>query len=114
VKAPKPEGDRPTLKKSTSKIGLNIVWSDKPVNEEPKEDVETESMKMRNFKLPMPDITWEHERRAAEAEAAARLAAEQEARAAAKNKLKNKYAQVLLEEMSKSKTAPPVGWSALS
>ncbi|CAE6452188.1 unnamed protein product [Rhizoctonia solani] len=114
VREPKPESDRPALKKSTSKIGLNIVWSDKPVNEEPKEDVETESMKMRNFKLPMPDITWDHERKAAEAEAAAKLAAEQEARAAAKNKLKNKYAQALREEMLKDKAAAPVGWSLLS
>ncbi|KAF8713728.1 hypothetical protein RHS03_00505, partial [Rhizoctonia solani] len=115
VKEPKSESDRPALKKSTSKLGLNIVWSEKPVNEEPKEEVETESMKMRNFKLPMPDITWEHERKAAEAEAAAKLAAEQEARAAAKSKLKNKYAQALREEMSKDKAPPAAaGWSLLS
>lgn len=71
-------------------------------------------MKMKNFKIPMPDITWEHERKAAEAEAAAKLAAEQEARAAAKTKLKNKYAQALREEMAKDAAPAPVGWSLLS
>ncbi|KDN49036.1 hypothetical protein RSAG8_02389, partial [Rhizoctonia solani AG-8 WAC10335] len=122
VKESKPENDRPTLKKSTSKLGLNIVWTDKPVSEEPKGDAETESMKMRNFKLPMPDITWEHERKAAETEAAAKFAeeqkaraAEEEIRAAAKAKLRNKYAQALREEMAKDKAkAPAVGWSLLS
>ncbi|KAJ1302694.1 hypothetical protein OPQ81_003010 [Rhizoctonia solani] len=112
IKEPKPEGERPTLKKSTSKLGLNIVWSDKPVSEEPKEDVETESMKIKSFKLPMPDITWEHERKAAEA----KLAEEQAARAANKAKLKNAYALALQEEMAKAKDKPatPVGWSLLS
>lgn len=113
VKEPKLDSDRPTFKKSTSKIGLNIVWSDKPVNEEPKAESENESVKKSsNFKLPMPEITWEHERKAAEAEAAAKLAAEHEARAAAKVQLKSKYAQALREEMAKDKG--PVGWSLLS
>jgi hypothetical protein len=99
----RPDGDRPTLKKSTSKMGLNIVWSDKPVNEEPDANAETESIKKSsNFKLPMPDVTWDHERKAAEAEAAAKLAAEQETRAAAKAKLKNKYAQALRDSQGQS------------
>jgi len=109
----KPDADRPTLKKSTSKLGLNIVWSDKPPTEEPEAETDKDSLKKpSSFKIPMPDVTWDHERKAAEAEAAAKLQAEQEAKAAAKAKLKNKYAQALRDEISKEKA--PVGWSRLS
>ncbi|KAF8602386.1 hypothetical protein BDV93DRAFT_198777 [Ceratobasidium sp. AG-I] len=109
----KPDANRPTLKKSTSTLGLNIVWSDKPPTEEPEADADKESLKKpSSFKLPMPDVTWDHERKAAEAEAAAKLEAEQEAKAAAKAKLKNKYAQALRDEMTKEKA--PVGWSRFS
>ncbi|KAG8718579.1 hypothetical protein FRC08_004947 [Ceratobasidium sp. 394] len=111
-KEPSQDSERPTLKKSTSKMGLNIVWSDKPQTEEP-QSTETAGLKRKaSFKLPMPDVTWEHERKAAEAEAAAKLKAEQDAKAAAKAKLKNKYAQALLDEMNAEKA--PVGWSRFS
>ncbi|KAG9084131.1 hypothetical protein FRC06_004195, partial [Ceratobasidium sp. 370] len=97
------DSERPTLKRSTSKMGLNIVWSDKPQTEEP-QSTESGGLKRKaSFKLPMPDVTWDHERKAAEAEAAAKLKAEQEAKAAAKAKLKNKYAQALLDEMNAEK-----------
>ncbi|KAG9123971.1 hypothetical protein FRC07_013314 [Ceratobasidium sp. 392] len=100
---PSQDSERPTLKRSTSKLGLNIVWSDKPQTEEP-ESTETGTLKRKaSFKLPMPDVTWDHERKAAEAEAAAKLQAEQEAKAVAKAKLKNKYAQALQNEMNAEK-----------
>ncbi|QRV94834.1 hypothetical protein RhiJN_22852 [Ceratobasidium sp. AG-Ba] len=111
VKSREPSQERTTLKRSTSKLGLNIVWSDKPQTEEP-EPVEGTLKRKASFKLPMPDVTWDHERKAAEAEAAAKLKAEQEVKAAAKAKLKNKYAQALLDEMNAEK--PAIGWSRFS
>ncbi|KAG8736209.1 hypothetical protein FRC12_017730 [Ceratobasidium sp. 428] len=111
-RGPSQDSERPTLKRSTSKLGLNIVWSDKPQTEEP-QSTETGSLKRKaSFKLPMPDVTWEHERKAAEAEAAEKVKAEHEAKAAAKAKLKNKYAQALRDEMNAAQ--PPVGWSRFS
>lgn len=112
VNSGEPSQERPpALKRSTSKLGLNIVWSDKPQTEEP-QPVEGSLKRKPSFKLPMPDVTWEHERKAAEAEAATKLKAEQEAKAAAKAKLKNKYAQALLNDTNAEKA--PVGWSRFS